>query len=200
MIQLINSFLKAKFLPALLAINCFFLISCKPSRVETSTGELASILNNEINQIHRTDIILVKENFDNEFLRSFLEEFDTSFQPNSTKDEEIKDVLTTNEIAHLIKQLQGEKLPLQNYLKGHDRIKFLKTETKGEIHKDGLQVAQEYTQTRIIFSLPVISSTKDYALIYISIGVEDSMSSSIHVYKKMSGEWKFYTQIYDAIE
>lgn len=200
MVQLTHLFLRGKYLVALLAINCIFTISCKTSKVETSSGELASILNNEINLLQPTDTILVKENFDNDFLRYFLEEFDASIQPNSARGEEIKNMLTTNEIAHLIKQLSGKTLPLQNYLNGHDKIKLARTETKGEGHKDGLQVAQEYTQTKIVFSSPVISSTKDYALIYVSKGVEDAMSSSIHVYKKMNGEWKFYTQIYDAIE
>ena len=199
MVQLIHLYLKVKFLAVLLVFN-FLVVSCKSSRVVRSTDELNSIINKEINFFETSDTIFVKQGYENAFLISFLEEFNVSFTTNSLKDEEIKNMLTPSEIAYLKKQLKKNELPLEKFLQGHDKIKLLKPEPKGEGSKNGLQIAQEYTRNKIVFSSPIMTSTKDYALIFVSKGMEDAMSSSIHVYKKIGGQWKYYTRIYDAIE
>lgn len=175
------------------------MISCKTSRVETSKDQIVSIFEKEIELFITDDTIFLKEEYDNEFIKSFLKELPVSSSARSFKDEEIVKLLKPNEIDYLISQLNSVKLPLKKHLEGNDKIKFLKN-LRGDSTRNGLEIAKQYTRNKMIFSSPVITSTEDYALIYVSKGMEDAMSSSINVYKNVEGKWIFYTQLFNAIE
>jgi hypothetical protein len=71
---------------------------------------------------------------------------------------------------------------------------------KENVGNDGLKSANYFTKKRLFLSKPVFTSNGNYSLIAFSYGAINSASGGVHVYKKINGKWKFYTELNGWIE
>tara|TARA_R100000935_G_scaffold54300_1_gene82991 strand:- start:146 stop:727 length:582 start_codon:yes stop_codon:yes gene_type:complete len=189
-----------------LVINCT-LFSCKVSKTEDPKDQLFSIIENEIQLFDTNDSIFVQNQFQNHFLKSVLQDPPPMDLFQIFSPEEMKEVFKPFEIKYLLKQLENSNLSLEQHQenrKGKNLIPIYPLPPKPEKLENGtyngLEIVRNFSRNKIIFSAPVITSTKEYALIYVVKGTESAMSSSINVYKNIEGRWEYYTKLYDAME
>jgi len=207
MVKLIQLHFKASILILIcLVINCT-LFSCKVSKTEDPKDQLFSIIDNEIQLFDTNDSIFIQNQFQNQFLESFLQDLPSTDYFNKFSAEEMKEIFNPSEVQYLLQQLENSNLSLEQHQenrKGKNLIPIYPLPPKPEKLENGtyngLEIVRNFSRNKIIFSAPVITSTKEYALIYVVKGTESAMSSSINVYKNIEGRWEYYTKLYGAIE
>jgi len=201
MATLKQQLLRGKHLMLIFLVISITTSSCKSSKIGLSKKEEISIFENEIRSFELQDSVLIKKELYNDFIKSFLQEPNSSNFPFSR--EELKKIINPNEVNFLIQQLDRQDFPLEIYIK-YQNFKNsppVKTYTKRVYAKnevrDGVESVVSYHKKRIIFSNPIITQTGDYALIYVTRGTYDSMSSTIRVYKQVKGAWTLFSSLYD---
>jgi len=183
------------------------LFSCKVSKTEDPKDQLFSIIENEIQLFDTNDSIFIQNQFQNQFLKSFLQDLPSTDYFNKFSAEEMKEIFNPSEVQYLLQQLENSNLSLEQHQenrKGKNLIPVYPLPPKPEKLENGtydsLEFVRNLSRNKIIFSAPVITSTNEYALIYVVKGTEGAMSSSINVYKNSEGRWEYYTKLYGTIE